>query len=162
MLRDKKELQEEMCRLYSVIAEECLSDTSSIQNNEKEWADVILRNCIAICLTKSEDIDECREYIETLLMMSPFYKEIIQYISVEAAYKDAKIRRNFAEAFESVTIGSELSKPLGYGFSTQDLFNLAKLHKENRYRDKIEDLLTDCNFHEECQMMYSGDYSMWF
>lgn len=160
MIRDYG-LQEEVCNLYSKIAGKCLNDNTPIQGYQKEWATQILQSCIALCLTKSEDIDECRAEIEGILKESSKYDDIKQIISVDNAYKNASIRRNFAAAFEKVKHGCDLSGILGYGFSNGDLTNLAILHKENQYRDKIEDLLTDCNFHEECEMMSSGDYSMW-
>jgi len=39
--------------------------------------------------------------------------------------------------------------------------NLTKLHKSKKFGKKIEDLLTDCNFHYECELMSSKDYSKW-
>lgn len=161
MIRNYDELNEEMSNLYSKIASRCLNDNTPIQGYQREWTAQILQSCIALCLTRSEDIDECREDIEEMMKKSSRYVDIKQIISVDKAYREAEIRRDFAAALKKVKHGYDLSGALGYGFSNEDLTNLAILHKENRYRNKIEDLLTDCNFHEACQLMSSGDYSMW-
>lgn len=50
---------------------------------------------------------------------------------------------------------------LRYSLSDDDLMQLAKLHKANLFRKKIEELLKDCTCHEECDLMSSGDYSKW-
>lgn len=54
-----------------------------------------------------------------------------------------------------------MSSDLRYFLSDDDLMQLAKLHKANRFRKKIEELLKDCTCHEECDLMSSGDYSKW-
>ena len=69
-----------------------------------------------------------------------------------------EIRNDFASALRSVKNGRELSGALGYGFSNEDIANLAKLHKANKFRRKIEDLLEDCNFHTESNDFATGDY----
>ena len=68
------------------------------------------------------------------------------------------IRNNFEKALNSVEFGWELSNKLGYSFSKKDLINLIKLHKDNKCRDKIEELLTDCNFHYESSMLFDYKY----
>lgn len=72
-----------------------------------------------------------------------------------------EIRRDFATALRSEKNGAALSGTLGWSFSDEDLKNLAKLHNSNKFRKKIEDMLTDCNFHYECGLMSSKDYSKW-
>ncbi len=70
-----------------------------------------------------------------------------------------EIRADFKTAFEHVDNGTELSSILGWGFSTEDIKNLAGIHKNNpEYREKIEDLLTDCNFHTEADNFQNGNY----
>ena len=77
---------------------------------------------------------------------------------LEEAEQEAAIRMDFAKALKNAQKGSDLSYPLGFGFSKDDIRELAKLHKRNRYRRKIEDLLTDCNFHQECADFADGNY----
>ena len=56
-------------------------------------------------------------------------------------------------------LASFLSGPLDWSFSKRDLTELAKLHKANKCRKKIEDLLTDCNFHYESAKFHNKDYT---
>lgn len=69
-----------------------------------------------------------------------------------------EIREDWETALEQVNRGSDLSSKIGYGFSKEDITELAKLHKNNICREKIEDLLTDCNFHSECGKFANGEY----
>ncbi len=72
-----------------------------------------------------------------------------------------EIRKDFAKAFDRVEYGFSLSSTLDWGFSNEDIKNLAILHRddtEGKYRTKIEDLLEDCNFHTENEMLQNGEY----
>ena len=89
------------------------------------------------------------------------YAEIKEIVSVDDAYKEATIRKDFVAALKAVKKGYDLSSDLRYSLSDDDLMQLAKLHKANRFRKKIEELLKDCTCHEECDLMSSGDYSKW-
>ena len=75
---------------------------------------------------------------------------------------EAEITKNvdsWKRAFDQVVHGDELSEILDYGFDEKDLENLAEIHeKDKAYRKKIEELLTDCNFHTECEWMVKGEY----
>lgn len=72
---------------------------------------------------------------------------------------DPIIRSDYEAALISVDHGSDLSSLLGYGFSDLDLSELAKLHKADVFRDKIEDLLEDCNFHTACRDFSENRYT---
>ena len=74
--------------------------------------------------------------------------------------KGVSIRKNFKKYLNKVDRGFELSSALGYGFSNADIKKLAKIHKagDTRIREKIEDLLEDCNFHTECADFAAGRY----
>lgn len=71
---------------------------------------------------------------------------------------NASIRRDFATALRNVKNGWDLSDKIGYSFSTLDLMNLLELHKQNKFRRKIEELLEDCNFHAECGLLSDKKY----
>ena len=73
---------------------------------------------------------------------------------------EASIRMNWKKALNEVTRGEELSGPIDFGFSKQDITILAGLHMagDKTTQTKIEDLLTDCNFHRECRNFINGDY----
>ena len=79
-------------------------------------------------------------------------------INFDACIDDAKIRLDFASALRAAKKGTDLSHRLGWGFGKEDLLNLVELHKKNKFRKKIEDLLEDCNFHSECGLLRSKDY----
>ena len=71
----------------------------------------------------------------------------------------SEIRADFKKAFDTVKNGRELSYDLDWGFSDEDLKNLAILHRdEPSYRKKIFDLLEDCNFHPENEDFKNGNY----
>lgn len=59
---------------------------------------------------------------------------------------------------KNITDVGTISKEIGWGFYRNDIITLVKLHKENKHRIWIEELLTDCNFHTECAKMRSGNY----
>lgn len=71
---------------------------------------------------------------------------------------EEEIREDWKSALEQVEEGSDLSSIIGWAFSDEDITELAKLHKANICRDKIEDLLEDCNFHSECSKFANGEY----
>ncbi len=73
--------------------------------------------------------------------------------------REQDIRNNFALAFDHVENGADLSEKLHFGFSDVDITNLAKLHRDQpKYRQKIFDLLEDCNFHTENEDFENGEY----
>ena len=89
-------------------------------------------------------------------------KEIVAGSGAEIDFakcvKEAEIRLDFASALRNVKRGTELSYPLGWGFDRDDLMALMKLHRSNKFRRKIEDLLEDCNFHTECGLLSEKNY----
>ena len=70
---------------------------------------------------------------------------IFGYVDFCFCANDAIIRSDWAEALKNVKKGSELSYRISYRLTYQDLSELAKLHKANRFRKKIEGLLEDIN-----------------
>ena len=60
--------------------------------------------------------------------------------------RDAEIRSDWAAALAGVDEGEELSMEIGWGFTDEDIKELARLHKNGQYQEKIECLLVDCNF----------------
>lgn len=70
------------------------------------------------------------------------------------------IRQNWEEVLSSDIDYSNIAHGIGWGFTHEDLETLMQLHKDGKYREKIEDLLTDCNFHSECSAWSDGDYRL--
>ena len=71
---------------------------------------------------------------------------------------DEYIREHWDDILNSDKTYSEIAYAIRWGFSRGDLLELMRLHKENRNRQKIEDLLEDCNFHFECGNWHNGNY----
>ena len=79
---------------------------------------------------------------------------IFGYVDFNDCINDAIVRSDWYEALKNVKKGTDLSSKISYVLSDEDLSELAKLHKKNKFRKKIEDLLEDINFHQE-----SGDFA---
>lgn len=111
---------------------------------------VWLESDVAAALKKSKlnDIDRIREIVAGSGTEIDF----------EKCVREAEIRLDFASALRSVKDGTDLSYPLGWGFGKDDLMALMALHKSNKFRRKIEDLLEDCNFHTECGLLSEKQY----
>lgn len=103
---------------------------------------------------------ESKDEIISTIKANPYGDKILQdYLNFDKLERNVEIRNDFLAALKSVKRGSELSGPLGWSFSKRDLTELAKLHKANKCRKKIEDLLTDCNFHYESAKFHNKDYT---
>ena len=66
------------------------------------------------------------------------------------------IREHWEEALDELTYG-QIASRIEWGFTKADLETLAELHKNGIHRNKIEDLLEDCNFHYECGNWHDGN-----
>lgn len=105
-------------------------------------------------------LDEIKELVYSYLADCFIDKtEIDKLFNWSEIAKDIEIRSDFATALKNCKRGTDLSNPLCYAFSSRDISNLAILHKSNKYRKKIEDLLEDCNFHYECGEFMQGNYA---
>ena len=102
----------------------------------------------ALKKTKLKELENIRQLISEYGVDCDFERCIV----------DAKIRLDFASALRNTKRGYELSGKLGWGFAPDDLMELMKLHKSNKFRNKIEDLLTDCNFHSESALLSEKKY----
>lgn len=68
-----------------------------------------------------------------------------------------EIREDWEKALNSMSY-SDIAKEIRWGFFDEDLRELMRLHQANVQREKIEDLLDDCNFHEESGNWSEGNY----
>lgn len=104
-------------------------------------------------------ISRLKEVVEEKTKGS-FAESFVKDCGIEQARVAAAIRTHWAEAFDMVEAGSDISKYISYALSDDDVARLAMIHQEkDEYRDKIEALLTDCNFHKECGALADGQYS---
>lgn len=100
--------------------------------------------------TRSGSFNEKAARIMGILMKSPYYEDICpRFIDMKKLIEHAKISMDLDAALSSVKRGNELSSALGYGLSTRELEQLVDLHEAGKHRKKIEDLLTNLNFHYE-------------
>lgn len=67
--------------------------------------DMLLQSDIAYSLFLAENIDERKSEIEDILRGSSKYAEIKEIVSVDDAYKEATIRKDFAAALKAVKKG---------------------------------------------------------
>lgn len=128
---------------------EKLQDLDILQLNMRLESDI--KSCLKKTKLSPKHIESIREIVADGCPDNP-------NIDFDACVEDVRIRLDFASALRKVKNGTELSHKLGWGFAKKDLLNLMELHKKNKFRKKIEDLLEDCNFHSECSLLCSKDY----
>ena len=104
------------------------------------------------------DREKAEEYIKAKIDATGRAAEIYKVINWQSIKENVKIRSDFASALRKVKNGAELAGRLGWSFSDDDLRQLTALHRKNRFRQKIEDLLTDANFHSECILLQDRKY----
>ena len=104
------------------------------------------------------EFPESEEIIQTIIKGCSCGSEILAMLDWEKIQDNVNIRSNFYEALQSVTVGSDLANRLDYSFSRLDIAHLAELHKSNKCRQKIEDLLACCNFRYESGKFRKHDY----
>lgn len=107
-------------------------------------------------LIKADNVlEKAREFKEYICSkVSQWQPDEIDTLIMIDILGRVEIRRDWAKALRGVRRGSELSHKIKYCFYESDIPKLAQLHKANKFRKKIESLLTDCNYHQE-----SGDFS---
>lgn len=105
------------------------------------------------------DFENSKETILEMIHDSKYGREILdKYLKLSDIEKNVEVRKDFTTAFKNVKYGTDLSKILDYAFNKRDLKNLASLHKKNKYRRKIEELLSDCNFHNVVADFHDKNY----
>lgn len=115
------------------------------QNYLNSWLESDIK--FVLKKTKMKGLEKVKEVIKDL-----------PNIDLNSCIEDAKIRGDFASALRNVKKGSDLSHKVRWAFDTEDLMNLMELHRSNKFRKKIEDLLEDCNFHEESGLLSERRY----
>lgn len=66
-----------------------------------------------------------------------------------------QVRNDWYTALET---GEATGRKIEWGFFPQDLLVLTCLHKAGYFREKIIDLLDDCNFHTEAGLLDDQNY----
>ena len=117
-----------------------------------------LNSTIEGFLREAEDINTAEERVLKLISDTDYEEEILSKINMTKIKEAATIRRDFETALKNVKRGADLASVLSYSFSEKDISILAMLHKRNKYRSKIESMLTAANFHEESSNFHCKKY----
>lgn len=107
-----------------------------------------IKTCLKRVKLNKSDVEAIRKIVE----------DSKSDIDFAACIRNAEIRLDFLTALKSVKDGADISGAIDYSFDNEDLMNLMQLHKSNKCRKKIEDLLTNCNFHGECSLLSERKY----
>lgn len=135
------------------------SDSPDCENPEvaSEWLTIDIASIL--CDPKLEVTED---EIMAMIEETGYKDEILARISLRDIRTEVEIRKDFLSALKKEKHGSDLSRWIRYSLSDDDLVQLAKLHKANKCRKKIENLLTDCNFHYECGLLSKKEYHHFF
>ena len=133
-----------------------------IQHNFKTLTDLIGQTA-AIAETYFGGIDRFKDKLQETMHEAGLKWEDALMSKTEHYCEARKIREDFESALNNISADniSVLSYKIDCGFSDVDISNLALLHKNGsaEMRDKIELLLTDCNFHSICSNFSAGNYN---
>lgn len=128
-------------------------------NTESYVAYIWLKaDIVSILCDDAFDMQQAKDTIADMVKKAE-YSDVIQqkYVQFDAIMEEVKIRRDFKEAFDTMPV-HEIASICSYSFGKNDLRRLAQLHKSNKCRKKIEDLLTAANFHYECGKFHNKEY----
>lgn len=104
------------------------------------------------------DMQQAKDTITDMVQKAEYSETILQkYVQFDAILEEVKIRRDFKAAFDTMPV-DEIVSTCSYSFDKNDLRRLAQLHKSNKCRKKIEQLLTAANFHYECGKFCNKEY----
>ena len=147
-------------KIYRIICRQFYNESAIPDNVNKNNIFLCMQSDMDDLLTKAEDASA--KYIELHKMIvdnSTGDSSRARLIPVlDNALQAAAIRRDWARALRGVRKSTDLGVKIGWGFSNDDLYTLVELHRKNKFRKKIEDLLEDCNFHEFCGLLSAGEY----
>ena len=109
---------------------------------------------------RADDVKKAREELRLIILDARYsgeaQKEGMRLL--RRSLQAVSIRRDWYAAIKSVPKGTDLSATIKWSFFRGDIKELARLHKANRGRKKIEALLEDCNFHKECADFAAKNY----
>ena len=119
----------------------------------ESWAETDLSYIIC----KAPDPVKRKEEILAFIRSYPCGEYFLTWVDMDKVMQDAMIRRDWETALRNHSY-DELDSMVSYRFGSDDIKELATLHKKRRFRKKIEDLLENCNFHSECCDFANGRY----
>lgn len=147
-----------MCNVYKVFSKE-FYDTEDIEF-AKGNPIIHMAADVESVLVKAEDAEAAGAKIYSTAVKAGANAEVLSEVEkmIDKGKKSAAIRRDWPAAFRKVKNGRDLSRKVGWAFYEDDLRTFIKLHKANKFRKKIEDLLEDCNYHAFCGHLSVGEY----
>lgn len=152
----KEEILQEIVNIDQKIWKKYHPDWKDENTPELYQASTWLHTDIVSILLDSPD---SLENILKTIKKSKYGAEIIRkYFKADAIKAEVALRKDFLSALQSVKHGSDLAGKVTYSFYPRDVEQLARLHKANKCRKKIEQLLTACNYHEICLNFISKNY----
>ena len=156
ILTKDEEITEEAGRLAEQIVKRYLNKDERQSKGYDALANLesVIEMVALLSNSPSEVLSGCKQIVEK----SEYADYIADMLEFEQIEKAVYIRGNLQNALEEAEQGYDLADPLGWGLSDRDLTILAKLHKKNVCRSKIEDLLQSCNFHYENGLFQTGQY----
>ena len=141
---------------YQNLSLEDLRTINSVIETHKE---------IKTILEKAEKIKDKypKERLKTIDEIKELFKDVFTLTdeNFQPAMARLQITDNWEKSLRTYSL-SEISNKLKYCFSTEELKELATLHKETTkkvVKKRIEDLLTNCNFHSESGILANGNYN---
>lgn len=145
---------------FEKYGEEKYSDEEFEQMTTRGHLNYLSEYAESFAIHRCAELTEILSYLKELFVKYKIDLEIYNtYIDKAAIEKAVYIRTNWQQVLMNVERVQSLSDVLGYGFSKRDISILAELHKSHKeLKDKIEDLLEDCNFHTEARRFSSGNY----
>lgn len=104
-----------------------------------------------------------KERLKTIDEIKDLFKDVFTLTdeNFQPAMTRLQITDNWEKSLRTYSI-SEISHKLKYCFSKEELKELTTLHKETTkkiVKKRIEDLLTNCNFHSESGILANGNYN---
>ena len=104
-----------------------------------------------------------KERLKTINEIKDLFKDVFTLTdeNFQPAMTRLQITDNWEKSLRTYSI-SEISHKLKYCFSKEELKELTTLHKETTkkiVKKRIEDLLTNCNFHSESGILADGNYN---
>ena len=128
-----------------------LDDEANFIYHLQNEFDVILKN------------KSTKERLKTIDEIKDLFKDVFTLTdeNFQPAMTRLHITDNWEKSLRTYSI-SEISHKLKYCFSKEELKELTTLHKETTkkiVKKRIEDLLTNCNFHSESGILVNGNYN---
>lgn len=147
-----------MCNVYKAFSKEFFNteDIDFAKGNPI----IHMEADVDFVLVEAEDTEATGARIYSTAVKTGANTEVLSEVEkmIDKGKKSAEIRHDWPAAFRRVKRGYDLSGAVGWGFYKDDLRVFLELHKANKFRKKIEDLLEDCNYHTFCGYLSEGDY----